>query len=218
MVQSSSTSDDIATARKHPAHRVYDGRLGVYAALGGYARTIPLPWVPGAVLQRVRGALLSDLAAGHGVSLTEEARAELADPRGTKRSHALATQALRIAGDRVAARTLSALGPIRLFLPLRGALQTYVLGRLFERYLEHRPVERGLVIDVDEASRLRLAIDGALVRAVTIAGLAAGWDLDDIDPTAAWVDRALQRVARVPARLTRRLDAGFDDLIEHDGR
>jgi hypothetical protein len=31
------------------------------------------------------------------------------------------------------------------------------------------------------------------------------------------VDRALQRVARVPSHLTRRLDAGFDDLIAHDG-
>ncbi len=205
-------------APKRPPHRVYDGRLGVYAALGAYARTIPLPWVPSAVLQRVRGALLSDLAACYGVSLTGDARAELSDPRGPKRAQTLATQALRIAGDRVAARTLRALGPIGLFVPLRGAVQTYVLGRLFDRYLEHRPAELGLVIDVDEASRLRIAIDGALLRAITVAGLGAGSGLDDIDPAGAWLDRALQRVARVPARLTRRLDAGFDDLIEHDGR
>src|SRR5580658_5646923 len=107
MVHSSAISEGIAMAPQRSTHRVYDGRLGVYAALGRYARTIPLPWVPSAVLQRVRGALLSDLAAGYGVSLTGDARAELSDPRGPKRAHTLATQALRIAGDRVATRTLS---------------------------------------------------------------------------------------------------------------
>jgi GNAT superfamily N-acetyltransferase len=127
---------------------------------------------------------------------------------------------MRIAGDEIASRALKALGPIGIFLPLRGAVQTYVLGRLFDRYLDRRGADQGFVIDVEEAAQIRAAIDGALARAVTVhvearnAGIGAE---DDLDPTAAWVDRALQRVARVPSRLTRRLDAGFDDLIEHDG-
>jgi hypothetical protein len=123
-----------------------------------------------------------------------------------------------MAGDRVAARALRALGPIGLFLPLQGAVQTYVLGRLFDRYLAQRARDQGLVIDVEEASRVRMAVDGALVRAVTLGvnfGFGSG-PVDDIDPAGAWVDRTLQRAARVPSRLTRRLDAGFDDLLQHD--
>lgn len=123
-----------------------------------------------------------------------------------------------MAGDRVAARALKALGPVGLFLPLRGAVQTYVLGRLFDRYLAQRPLDRGLVVDAEEASRVRTAIDGALVRAVTLGvnlGFGAGPG-DDVDPAAEWVDRTLQRAARVPSRLTRRLDAGFDDILQHD--
>ncbi len=217
-MHSAPISGDMAEAPKASSRHVYDGRLGVYAALGGYARSIPLPWVPTVILQRVRGALLSDLAAGYGLSLTDAARALLSDPRGPKPNRALAMQALLMAGDRVAARTLKALGPIGLFLPLRGAVQTYILGRLFDRYLARRATDRGLIVDVEEASQVRMAIDGALVRAVTLAvnlGLGSGPE-DDVDPIAPWVDRTLQRAARVPSRLTRRLDAGFDDLLQHD--
>jgi hypothetical protein len=218
MIPSASISGDIAAAPQRSQRQVYDGRLGVYAALGGYARSIPLPWVPSVVLQRVRGALLSDLAADHALSLTDAARAILSDPRGPKANRTLATQALRMAGDRVTARALKALGPLGLFLPLRGAVQTYVLGRLFDRYLTQRASNQGLVIDVEEAVRVRTAIDGALVRAVTLGvnlGSGSG-PQDDVDPAAAWVDRTLQRAARVPSRLTRRIDAGFDDLLQHD--
>jgi hypothetical protein len=213
-------SGDIAMAPERSVRPVHDGRLGVYAALGGYAGTIPLPWVPIAVLKRIRGALLNDLATGRGLSLTEEAREMLSEPRRPKQGRRLAMRALRIAGEEVASRALKTLGPIGLFLPLSGAVQTYVLGRLFDRYLEQRGADHGFVIDVEEAAQIRAAIDGALARALTVQVAARDPGVgneDDLDPAAAWVDRALQRVARVPSRLTRRLDAGFDDLIEHDG-
>jgi hypothetical protein len=222
MPRPDSNPGDIAMApeRERSGRPVHDGRLGVYAALGGYAGTIAIPWVPIAVLKRIRGALLNDLATGHGLSLTREAREMLSEPRAPKQARGLALRALRIAGNEVASRALKALGPVGLFLPLRGAVQTYVLGRLFDRYLEQRGADQGFVIDVQEAAQIRAAIDGALARAVTVdvmARTAGVGSEDDLDPTAAWVDRALQRVARVPSRLTRRLDAGFDDLIAHDG-
>jgi hypothetical protein len=209
-------SGDIAMAPERSGRPVHDGRLGVYAALGGYAGTIPLPWVPIAVLKRIRGALLNDLATGRGLSLTGEAREMLSEPRRPKRAQGLGMRALRIAGDEVASFALKTLAPIRLFLPLRGAVQTYVLGRLFDRYLGQRGADRGFVIDVEEAAQIRAAIDGSLARAVTVRNAGIGNE-DDLDPAAEWLDRALQRVARVPSHLTRRLDAGFDDLIEHDG-
>ncbi len=215
MTPSGSISDDIARPSERSGRPTYDGRLGVYAALGGYAGTIPLPWVPSAALHRIRGALVSDLAGGYGFSLTEGARESLSNPRGSKPARTLAVQALRMAGDHVAVRTLRTFGPMGRLVPLRGAFQTYALGRLFDRYLGTREASRGRVIDADEAARVRTAIDGALARAVTMgvgAGVGAGFDAD-VDPGAAWLDRTLQRVARIPSVLTRQLDAGFDDLI-----
>jgi len=95
-----------------------------------------------------------------------------------------------------------------------------VLGRLFDRYLAQHRTRQELAIDTVEAARIRAAIDGALVRAVTIRVEVEGAGPshhDNPDPAAPLVDRVLQRVARVPGQLTRRLDAGFDDLIDHDG-
>jgi hypothetical protein len=220
MAHAGSIYGDVTVDPKRPRRPAYDGRLGVYAALGGYAGTIPLPWVPGAVLRRVRRALLCDLAAGYGLSLTGAARDALSDPRGPKPTRKLAMEALRIVGDELAFRTLRALGPVGLVRPIRGAVQTYVLGRLFDRYLAQHRTRRELAIDTEEAARVRAAIDGALVRAVTVRVETEGPEqshYDNPDPAAPLVDRVLQRVARVPGQLTRRLDAGFDDLIDHDG-
>lgn len=221
MPDSASIAGNIVTeASEASARPVHDGRLGVYAVLGAYAGTIPLPWVPIAALKRIRGALLSDLATGHGLSLTGDARDMLADPRAPTQARGFAMRALRIAGDRVASRTLKALGPLGFFLPLRGAFQTYVLGRLFARYLARRRADLGFVIDAGEATQIRAAIDGALAHALTVqvdARRGRSGAEDDLDPAAPWLDHALQQVARVPSRLTRRLDAGFDDLIEHAG-
>jgi hypothetical protein len=168
----------------------------------------------------VRRALLSDLAAGYGLSLTGAARDTLSNPRGPKPTRKLAMEALRIVGDELAFRTLRALGPVGLARPIRGAVQTYVLGHLFDRYLAQHRTPRELAIGTEEAARIRAAIDGALVRAVTIrfeTEGAAQSHHDNPDPAGPLVDRVLQRVARVPGQLIRRLDAGFDDLIDHDG-
>lgn len=222
MANAGPITSDVSADLDDAARPVHEGRLGVYAALGGSAKAIPLPWVPGAALERVRGALLSDIAAGYGLSLTREARAELSSPRSAKAQPRIVVQALRMAAGQLAYRTLRTLGPMGLVVPLRGALQTYVLGRLFERYLRQRAKhakDRGAVIGADEASRIRAAVDGAFVHAVAVVveGRESGLFVADVlDPSATLVDRVFQHLARVPGHLTQRLDTAFDDLIEHD--
>jgi hypothetical protein len=208
-------AQEVHTAKSAP----HDGRLAVYAAIGGYAGAIPVPLLPDAVLRRVRGALLHDLAARRGLSLTHDARASLSDPRGSNPTRTLASQALRIVGNGLAIRALRALGPFGFVRPLTGAVQTYVLGRLFDRYLDRHRTSHATTIDVAEASLVRAAIDGALARAVTVHIEADATPLDtdiDRDIVTALVDDVLGRVAGIPEHLTRRLDAAFDHLIAND--
>ena len=224
MAESTPLSTETAQVKPtvaHPASRVDLGRVSVYAALGASAGAVPLPWVPDVLIRRVRGALVHDLAAQHGVSLTREARDALAEPSASPRGRSLLGQALRFVGTRLAVRSLTALGPIGLFWPMQSALQTYVLGRLFERYLSIWRTESAVRIDGDEARRVRGAIDGALMRSIGVAVEAlpepANVD-DDRDLATAVVDGLLALAAGIPARLTRRLDAAFDDVIGHEPR
>ena len=152
------------TVRTRPVDR---GRLGVYAAIGATVGAVPIPWVPDALARRVRGALVHDIAARHGLSLTQEARDVLAEPAGPDGPRSVLAQAVRFVGARVALRALTSSAPRgRLAAPQRA--RTYVLGHLFDRYLELARTERAVRIDVEEARRVRLAIDGAFVRALTV--------------------------------------------------
>ena len=96
------------TVRTRPVDR---GRLGVYAAIGASVGTIPIPWLPDAFARRVRGALVHDVAARHGLSLTREARDLLAEPSGPDGPRGLLVQAVRFFGARVALRALTSFGP-----------------------------------------------------------------------------------------------------------
>jgi hypothetical protein len=191
------------------------GRLGVYAVLGGSAGTVPLPWVTDVLVRYVRGALLQEIAARRGVSLTPEAREVLADPQGPAAPRGLAAQALRFLGARLAVRMLTSLGPGALLWSLGGTLRTYALGRLFDRYLARGRSQRAVRIDAEEARRIRKAIDTAMARALTTA---AGFGpeptvIDDQrDAATAFVDAALGFAARVPSWMTRRLDVAFDEV------
>lgn len=217
---STEAAQDKATVTRR-AVQVDSGRVGVYAALGASVGAVPLPWVPDALVRRVRGALVQDLAVRHGISLTREARDALAEPSGSRTGRSVLRQALRFIGTRLAMRWLTALGPIGLFWPAQSAVQTYVLGRLFERYLSVARSERAVRIDGEEARRVRLAIDGALMRALGVAldPLPEPTSIDDDrDLPTAVIDGLLAIAAGIPARLTRRLDAAFDDAIGHDPR
>jgi hypothetical protein len=191
------------------------GRLGVYAALGASAGSVPLPWVTDVLVRQVRGALLHDVAVRRGVSLTPEARDVLADPQGPAAPRGFAAQALRFLGARLAVRVLTSFGPGALLWSLRGALRTYALGRLFDRYLARGRPQGAVRIDVEEARRVRKVIDAAMAHAMTTsAGLAPEPTVidDQRDATTALIDAALGFAARVPSWMTRRLDVAFDEV------
>jgi hypothetical protein len=212
------TYDDDArsvTTSRTPVER---SRLGVYAALGASVSSVPLPWLPDSLVRRVRGALVHDVAVRHGVSLTRDARDVLAEPSGPDGPRSLLQQAARFVGGRVAAKTFARLGVFGALWPLRDALRTYVLGHLFDRYLDVARVERAVRIDAAEARRVRQAIDGALARALTVepppVSEPAAID-DQRDAMTALVDGLLGLAAGVPGRLVHRLDAAFDDVLAH---
>ena len=203
----------LSTVRSQPVDR---GRLGVYAAIGASLGTVPIPWLPDAFARRVRGALVHDVAARHGLSLTHEARDLLAEPSGPDGPRGLMAQALRFVGARVALRALTSFGPFAAVWPLRNALGTYLLGHLFDRYLELARTERAVRIDVEEARRVRLAIDGAIVRALTVITPPAPAPTiidDQRDVAEVVVDTLLGLAAGVPARLMSRIEAAFDELL-----
>jgi hypothetical protein len=203
----------LSTVRSQPVDR---GRLGVYAAIGASLGSVPIPWLPDAFARRVRGALVHDVAVRRGLSLTHEARDLLAEPSGPDGPRGLIAQALRFFGARVALRALTSFGPFAAVWPLRNALATYLLGHLFDRYLELARTERAVRIDVDEARRVRLAIDGAIVRALTVVTppVEEPTIIDDQrDAAVVVVDTLLGLAAGVPARLMVRLEAAFDELL-----
>jgi hypothetical protein len=200
-------------ARTRPVDR---GRLGVYAAIGASIGSVPLPWVPDFFARRVRGALVHDVAARHGLSLTPEGRDVFAEPSGPDGPRGIMAQALRFFGARLAVRVFTSFGPVAVVWPLRHALGTYLLGHLFDRYLELARTERAVRIDVEEARRVRLAIDGAFLRALTVVAPAIEDPAVVDDQRAAsvvFVDTVLGLAAGVPARVMCRLEAAFDELL-----
>jgi hypothetical protein len=191
------------------------GRVATYSALAASVAALPLPWLPDSFLLRIRGALVHDVAAVHGLSLTPEAREALAQP-SPDGQRSFGSQALRYLGVRFAIRALTRFGPIALVWPLREALRTYALGHLFGRYLEVGRVERAVRIDIGEAQRVRRAVDGAILRAITVQSPPADQPTrvdDQRDAATALVDTLLGFAAGVPGRLIHRLDAAFDALL-----
>jgi hypothetical protein len=200
-------------ARTRPVDR---GRLGVYAAIGASVGSMPVPWLPDAFARRVRGALVHDIAARHGLSLTREARNLLAEPSGPDGPRGIVAQALRFFGARIALRAMTSFGPMAMLWPLRHALGTYMLGHLFDRYLELSRTERAVRIDVEEARRVRLAIDGAVLRGLTVVTPPTEEPTvidDQREASAVLIDAILGLAAGLPARLMGRLEAAFDELL-----
>lgn len=190
------------------------GRLGTYTVLGAASGVVPLPWIPDAIVRRVRGALVHDLTSRYGLSLTPEARAVLIEPMGADGAKSYVQQGVTFAVTRVLGR----FGPLAMLGPVRGALGTFVLGHLLERYLDAARVVRSVRIDVDEARRLRRAIDQALFHALTTEGKGARQSpplgAEDLrDQATQLVDGVLLSIASVPSWLLCRLDAAFDEAL-----
>lgn len=190
------------------------GRLGTYTILGAASGIVPLPWVPDAIVRRIRGALVHDLATRHGLSISPEARTILLEPAGLEGSRGFFSQGITFAVTKILGR----IGPLAMIPPVRSALGTFVLGHLLARYLETARSVRSVRIDVEEARRVRRAIDQALVYALTTEGSrtsqAASTAIDDQrEPTTRVVDGVLISLAGVPDWVVRRLDAAFDEVL-----
>ena len=190
------------------------GRLGTYTVLGAVCGIVPLPWVPDATVRRVRGALVHDLTSRHGLSLTHEARTILVEPNGTEGPRGFLKQGATFAISRVLGRV----GPFAFIPPVRSALGTYVLGHLLQRYLDTARTVRAVRIDVEEARRVRRAIDQALIYALTTEARGSREDPpfapEDLrDNSEQIVDGVLITIASMPGWLVRRLDAAFDEVL-----
>src|SRR5260221_5921534 len=104
-------SDSVATAASSavalsPPSPPPTGRLAVMTAYAVAATAIPIPFLPDRVIARVRGAMVHDVAARHGLSLTSDARAVLAEPDSETRAR------LFHAAESVARRLLRRLRPL----------------------------------------------------------------------------------------------------------
>ena len=190
------------------------GRLGTYTVLGAVCGVVPLPWIPDATVRRVRGALVHDLTSRHGLSLTHEARTILVEPNGTEGPRGFLKQGATFAISRVLGRV----GPVAFIPPVRSALGTYVLGHLLQRYLETARTVRAVRIDVEEARRVRRAIDQALIYALTTEARGSREDPpfapEDLRNNGEQiVDGVLISIASMPGWLVRRLDAAFDEVL-----
>ena len=193
------------------------GRLGTYTALGAAAASVPLPWIPDLLARRVRGALLQDIAARHGLSLTPEARTLLVDGEVPEKKPIL-RRAASGAARYAASFVLGRIGPLALVPPLRGAFATFALGHLFQRYADGLRRERTVRIDEREARKVRRAIEQAYLR--TITDDPAGTSLfaerapEELrDGVTQILDGVLMTIASLPEWLTARLESAFDDAL-----
>jgi len=73
------------------------GRLGTYTMMGAASGVVPLPWIPDAIVRRVRGALIHDLTSRHGLSLTPDARSALTEPEGGEGPRSFIDQGVKFA-------------------------------------------------------------------------------------------------------------------------
>jgi uncharacterized protein (DUF697 family) len=215
MSNESVTPAPSSTTALSTAHdRLGTGRLGTYSVIGAVAAALPLPFVPGTLATRVRGALVHDVCARYGLSLTPEARHVLSAPGLAEGPEGLLGAAVRFATIQVFSR----LGPLTILPPIRSALLTFSIGHLLRRYLEQGRGGRSIRIDVDEARRVRRAIEAAIGRAITTSPRAetetsvAPEELRD--QFTQLTDGAFTALASLPSWLVRRLEAAFDESIQ----
>ena len=191
-------------------------RLSVLSFLGIASNVVPLPIVPGLFEKRLRGAIIHDAAARHGLSVTNEARAILSSPGS---STAAAAKFLSGAAGFVAARLIPRVGPLMLLAPARAGVELYATGILFERYLARHRRGPSVRIDETEARRVREGIDRAILRSFSptlepsrlLEGKKPAEDLRD--ETTRIIDVALLTGAALPGYLIRRLEGAFDAVL-----
>jgi uncharacterized protein (DUF697 family) len=188
------------------------GRLAVLTAYAALANAIPIPFLPDQVVVRIRGAVVYDVAARHGLSLTSDARRLLAEP-GTERQNRLVR-----AAEGLARQILRRVGPLGALSTATRAAEVYALGFLLERYFTQTRATAAARIHLEEARRVRDAIDRAVLRAFSPSlrpsetTLGAGGE-DLRDEFTRWIDAVLLTSAALPSYLERRLESAFDQVV-----
>jgi hypothetical protein len=206
-MSTSSSSSVVAITAPQPS-----GRLAVMTAYAVAAAAIPIPILPDRMLIRVRGAVVHDIVSRHGLSLTSDARALLADPDSEQRP-----RMVKVA-ETVVRQVLRRLKPLGAINSLSRGLEVFALGLLLERYItEVRPTGQ-VRMHHEEARKVRGMIDRAALRALSPSlkpGQAIMADgLEDLrDELTRWVDAILLTSAALPSYLERRLEAAFDQVV-----
>jgi hypothetical protein len=196
-----------------PSAAPQTGRLAVMTAYAVAATAIPIPFIPDRILVLVRGAVVHDVTARHGLSLTSDARAVLAEPDSETR-----TRVVR-AAESVARQLLRRLRPLGVLTAASRGVELYALGLLLERYVTRVRAEGAVRMHLDEARLVRDAIDRAIVRALSPAlkpsTTVIGEGPEDLrDEFTRWLDALLLTSAALPSYLERRLEAAFDEIVE----
>jgi hypothetical protein len=221
MVATRDSTDELAETSSSTLSRdsIATSRMGAYTAMGALTAIVPLPFVPDFVLGRVRGTLLHDIAARHGLSMSEDARTLLAEPWSSHLPRGILGQAARFVARRITTR----IGPLGFLSPLRSALSTFMVGHLFERYLETSRSDRSIRIDEAEAKRIRNAMDLSLKLFLTMDVSSPFQDVarppEDLrEGTTQLVDGVILSVASLPSWVVSRMEAAFDDALSQASR
>jgi hypothetical protein len=196
-----------------PSSKPPTGRLAVMTAYAVAATAIPIPFIPDRILVLVRGAVVHDVTARHGLSLTSDARAVLAEPDSETR-----TRVVR-AAESLARQVLRRLRPLGVLTAASRGVELYALGFLLERYVTRVRAQGAVRMHLDEARLVRDAIDRAIVRALSPAlkpsTTVIGEGPEDLrDEFTRWLDALLLTSAALPSYLERRLEAAFDEIVE----
>lgn len=192
------------------------GQLAVLTAYAIAANAIPIPFVPERVLVRVRGAVVHHVTSRHGLSLTSDARNILADPGSDQR------KLLVRAAEGVARQLLRRLGPINALTSASRGLEVYALGHLLDRYLREARPSATVRMHLEEAQKVREAIDKAVIRTLSPTlrpnETTVGSSHEDLrDELTRWVDAVLLTSAALPSYVERRLEAAFDQVAAEAG-
>lgn len=158
---------------------------------------------------------MHDVAARHGLSLTQEARTVL-----SKASLATSGGALLATVMFFAKRSFRQLGAVGVLPPLSAWLDVYALGSLLDYYLGRARSSATVRIDEAEARTVREAIDRAVKRSFSPTLQVPPRSAHEHDPaedlrdtTTRISDGLLLAAAALPLFLRRRLEAAFDEAL-----
>lgn len=204
----------IAESPKSPT----SGRLAILTGLSLAASAIPVPLVPDRVIYQIRGAIVQDVASRHGLSLTTEGRRALAESSSESPLRDVLKRGLGF----LSKTFIKKLSPLSTLLTVGGAADVFVVGHLFERYLERHRSSKIVRVNGDEARAVRKLIETASMRALSPALRADPMPLlppveDMRDEFTRWVDTVILMSAGLPSYLERRLDSAFDAVIAEVG-